>query len=63
MVIGSANLSIPQLNTQVLPIVFTIEIGVINKNYRHGPISFKHVSLWCFSFDPYLNKHQSNKGV
>ena len=24
------------------------------------PISFKHVSLWCLFFDPYLPIHQSN---
>ena len=46
----------------VLPTVFTIECGVVNKICRRDPISFKHVSLWCLFFDPHLITHQSNIG-
>ena len=36
----------PWLNTQVFPVVFTVECGVVNTYLRHDPISLKHVSLW-----------------
>jgi hypothetical protein len=55
----SACLLIPSLNILVLPIMFTIECGV-NKIWECGPISFKHVSIWCLFFDPHLTTHQSN---
>jgi hypothetical protein len=53
------------MNWTVLPICvhYCTECGVVNKICRRDPISFKHVSLWCFLFDPHLNTHKSNIGV
>ena len=44
-------------------IMFIVECEVVNKFCRGRSNSFKHVTLWCFSFDPYLTTHQSNIGV
>ena len=64
IVIGSAFVLIPRINTQVLsnyiPIVLTIECRVVNKIWRRTPIPFNHVSL-CYPFlDPHLTTHHSN---
>ena len=34
--------------------MLTIECGVLNKIWRHHPIFFKHVFLWCLLLDPHL---------
>ena len=49
MVIEKACLLIPQMNTKILPIMFTIESAVINKISRHNPITFIHVSYNVYS--------------
>ena len=54
---------ISQQNTHVLPIVFVVECGVVNKFWRCSPISFKHVSLWCLFVDLHLSTCLSNEGV
>ena len=44
------------------PIVFSSEYRVVINIWRHGPISFSHVSMWCSLFDPNWTTYQSNKG-
>ena len=48
------------MNTRVLPIVFNIECGIVNKILRHRPISLNEVSLshGCLFFDPHLTTRQ-----
>ena len=53
----------PPLNTIIQPFVFTIECRVGNKIWRHGPLSFKHVTLWWYFFYPRLTTHKSNIAV
>ena len=44
--------------------MYTNECGVVNKFFcQRSRVLFKHVSLWCFHFDPYLTTHQSIIGV
>ena len=43
--------------------MFTIECRVVISIWRCGPISFKHVSLWCLFFDPHQTTYQPNLGV
>jgi hypothetical protein len=45
--------------TFVLPDVFIVKCGVVNKLWGCSPISFKHVSLWCLFFAPDLIIHVS----
>ena len=47
MVVKSACLLIFEVDTWVLPLVFTIESRVVIKIWRSRPISFKHVPSWC----------------
>ena len=49
--------------TSVPNCVFTIESGVVEGVGKCRLITFKHVSLWCLSFDPHLTTHRSNIGV
>ena len=63
MVIKTICVLIFLLNSWVLPTVFIVKCGVVLKNSRGSPISFKHVSLWCLSFDSHQITHQSNIGV
>ena len=52
----------PDLNAQILPIVFTVK-WVVNKIWRHSPISSKHVPFWWLFFSPPVTTQQSNIGV
>ena len=44
-----------KLNAYVLPFVFNDECEVVNKFWRHNSISFKHLYLCGFSFDPHTD--------
>ena len=50
MAFGSACLSVSWLDTWIPPIVFIVEWRVVICIWKHGPISFEHVSLWCLLF-------------
>ena len=52
MFIKSVWFPISYLITQVLPIMFTIEHGVVDKFKGDYPISFQLVCLGCVFFDP-----------
>ena len=41
---------ISSLKTHVIPVMFIIDCGVVDKTWRRKPISFKHVSLHDFIF-------------
>ena len=62
VVMGSAHLWIPKLNSYVMPILFIIKCGVINRIWRCIPSFFEHVVIWCLFFDPHLTTYQSNIG-
>jgi hypothetical protein len=53
MAFGSACLSVSWLDTWIPPIVFIVEWRVVICIWKHGPISFEHVSLWCLLFGPH----------
>ena len=40
-----------------------VECEVVDTIWRHGPVPFKHVSLWCLFSDAHLTTHQSDVGV
>ena len=41
----------------------TIECRIVNKIWRHCPISFNQVSLWCLLLVPYPTTHHSIVGL
>jgi hypothetical protein len=43
--------------------VFTLEPGIDSIFRACGPISLKHVSLWCLFLNPHVTIHHSNVGV
>jgi hypothetical protein len=43
--------------------MFIIECRIVINIWRHRPICFKHVSIWCLLFDPHQNTYQSNLAV
>ena len=53
--IGGARLLIPFMNAKVLSSVFPLKGGLVDKVWRHSPISFQLVASWCLFFDPLLN--------
>ena len=42
--------------------MFIIECRAVINIWRHSPISFKHVFLWCLLVDPCRTAYQSNLG-
>ena len=63
MIIKSACLCIPELDGCWVPIVFTIEWGVVIEIWKCSPISFEHVPFWCLLIDPHQTTYQSNIGI
>ena len=59
MVITSACLLVSKLDTHLLSISFIIEHRAVVNIWRCNPISFNHVCLWCFLFDPHRTAYQS----